>query len=75
MTLSFALLVAAPHALVVTWLALILVDIPQHGRVVLYGAVLFCLIQENYHQINRWDVKALQETTFLPPLGLSKQVS
>ena len=73
--LSFALLVSAPHALIVTWLTLILVDVPQHGRVALYGAVLFCLVQENINKINKWDVTALRETTFLPPQGLSRQVS
>ena len=75
MTLSFALLVSAPHALIVTWLTLIMVDVPQHGRVALYGAVLFCLVQENFNRINKWDVTALQRTTFLPPQGLSRQVS
>ena len=75
MTLSFALMVSAPHALIVTWLTLIMVDVPQHGRVALYGAVVFYLLQENINKINKWDVTALQETTFLPPQGLSRQVS
>ena len=66
---------AAPHALFATWLTLILFDVPQHGRVALYGAVLFSLVRQNLNKINRWDISALQETTFLPPQGLSQQVS